>query len=71
MIMNPLLEAHRIEFNAEREPTEEELVKIHELKQTARRRIWTWTMGSFAGATALLMYSVNRMRTKAKVIASA
>jgi hypothetical protein len=51
-IMNPLLEAHRLEFNQDREPTEEELVLARNLKLTSRKRIWIFTLSSFSVSTA-------------------
>ena len=59
-IMNPLLEAHRLEFNADREPTESELGKVGELKLLARRRIWTWTLSNFGITTAAILFAFRQ-----------
>jgi hypothetical protein len=59
-IMNPLLEAHRLEYQSDREPTEEELARVRELRLLARGRIWAWTLGCLGAATGIVAYSTKK-----------
>jgi len=60
MVMNPLLDAHSLEFCQDRLPTPEEVEKIKELKLLARKRIWMWTCTTFGVASSAAIL-VNRL----------
>lgn len=54
-VMDPLLQAHRLEYDNDRLPTEDELCKIAELKSLSKRKTWAYTLAAFGGSTALMV----------------
>ena len=56
-IMNPLLQAHRLEFHgdANRQLTQDEVELVKQLKLSARNRIWAWTLSTFGASTYLIV----------------
>jgi len=59
-IMNPLLEAHRLEFSSDTPPDDAVLERIAELKQAASRRIWLWTGSVFGISSASFLLAHRR-----------
>ena len=53
-IMDPLLEAHRLQFNPDRESAPDELARAQDIKRRCEAKTWLFTVVTFGGALAFV-----------------